>query len=660
METIITIAIIAVSILVALAWVASRFKKVQGTGTALIINGWSEITASLVGGFVWPRINSYKFVDITDKKIVIVRRGVAKDDDGYGSSQYEGIHCKDNIRADLEVGFYIGFDNDIENVKLAANSLGINRIGVQEELEAHLTEKLSEALKSTVKNFNYKELHESRNAFRDKVKEALQGDLSGYRILDVVIDKVDQTSLDAHDEDNVLDVEGIRKIKEITSEQNIASNKITEMELSKKKKDTVEESQRRLELDKQLKETEARQKREIATIQATESAATKITEEAERERAERAEIKANEGIAIEKENMQREIDVTKNNNRRVVEIEAEKVNRAVDTERVETEREVSVREQEKEIQVETKKKDVAETVAERVRIEKGITTETEAIRTVEVEENAKREKFAHVTAAEARADSEKITTVKQAEASKESAEMQAKEKTVLAEANLNVSKLEAEGTIVKADAKKKDVAATGLAEAEVLSAMADAKEKDGLAEVKVETEMATAIRAKGDAEAHAEAEMGKAKAVGDSEKYKAMDSISPEVRAHEIEKLNIEKDQAVEIAQIDADKEIGIEGAKAMGAGLEKADLQIFGDENMLKEIKSSVTKAKAVDAKFDNSEILNLLVDQYRNDEAKLSEDIKAILSSQDGSGNAVKNAMLAKLIASDGLKDLFTALSK
>lgn len=660
METLIGIGIFVLASLVIAGFLASRYKKVKEAGTALIVVGLNKIFASKVGAFVWPVIHSHKFVDVTDKKIVIVRRGVAKGDDKHGDRAYEGIHCQDNIRADLEVAFYIGLDDDLDNIVTLANKLGVQKIGSQELLEEHFTDKFSEALKSTVKQFDYEELHTSRQKFRDTVKSVLKDDLSGYKLLDVVIDKVDQTALEAHDAGNVLDVRGIRKIQSITAEENIATNKIIEEEKSKKKKDSVAEGTRRLELDKQLEEATAKQQREISVVQATEQSLTKVKEEEEREKGERAEIKANEGIAIENENMDREVEVTKINNRRVVEIEAEKVNRATETERVETEREVEVRTQEKEQQVEVKKKDVAETVAERVAIEKNITKEQEAIRTVEVEESAKREKFAQVTASEALADSNKITTVRAAEASKDSSELQAQELVVKAEANLKADKLEADGIIAKAEAKKQDLAAPGLAEAEVLSNMAGAKEKDGLAEVKVKTGLAGAIKAEGEALAFSEEAMGKAVAVGETEKYKAMDSISVEVREHEIKKLHIEKDQQVEIAQIDADKEIGIEGAKAMGAGLEKADLQIFGDENMLKAIKESVSGAKSIDAKFDNSEILSLLVKEYRGDKAKLTDDLKDILTSQDGAGNAVKNTMLAKLIASDGLGSLIQAITK
>lgn len=660
MEILIVIGIIVLSALLIAGFWASCYKKVKEPGKALITVGWKDTTASKVGGFVWPKINSYRFVDTTDKKITLVRRGVVKGDTNYGDSAYEGIHCKDNIRADLVASFYIGLDDDLDNIVELAGKLGIEKIGDKELLEEFFKDKFSEALKSTVKQFDYEELHTSRMKFREAVKEVLKGDLSGYDILDVVIDKVDQTALDAHDPGNVLDVRGIRKIQDITATENIATNKIIEEEKSKKKKDSVEEGTRRLELDKNLKSAEAKQKREISVVEDTELSLSKITKEVEREKGARAEIKANEGIAIEAENMEREVEVTKVNNRRVVEIETEKVNRATETERVETQREVAVKTQEMTQEVEVKKKDVAETVADRVRIEKSITVETEAIRTVEVEEGAKREKFAQITASEAVADSNKITTVIAAEASKVSSDFKAQEQVVSAEAKLKTDKLEADGIIAKAEAKKQDLAAPGLAEAEVLSNMAGAKEKDGLADVKVKTELAGAIKAEGEALAFSEEAMGKAIAVGETEKYKAMDSISVEVREHEIKKLHIEKDQQVEIAQIDADKEIGIEGAKAMGAGLEKADLQIFGDENMLKAIKESVTGAKSIDAKFDNSEVLSLLVKEYRGDEAKLSEDLKEIMTSQDGAGNAVKNTMLAKLIASDGLGSLVKALTK
>jgi flotillin len=654
------IASLVVTALIIAGFLASRYKKVKAAGTALIVIGYKNIFASKVGAFVWPVIHSHKMVDVTDKKIVIVRRGVRKGDEKHGDRAYEGIHCKDNIRADLEVAFYIGLDDNLNNIVNLANKLGVDKIGNQNLLEEHFTDKFSEGLKTTVKQFDYEDLHTSRQIFRDKLKESLKDDLSGYRLLDVVIDKIDQTALEAHDAGNVLDVRGIRKINQITAEENIATNKIVEEERSKKKKDTVAAEQIRLTLDKDLQEAQSKQKREIATVVATEESLTKVKQEEERRKGAVAEIKANEGIEIENENKNREVSVTQINNRRVVEIEGEKVKRATETERVKTEREVAVSQQEMEVEVEGKKKDVADTKSERVRIERQITTEEEATRTVQVQADADREKYVVVTASEAKSLSDKIAIVAAAEAQNDASVLKAKETVVLAEASLTSDKLIAQGTIARAEATRKELAAPGLAEAEVVDAMADAQEKTGVAEANVQTKKADAIRAEGSALADSEAEMGKAKAVGDSEKYKAMDSISPEVRAHELQKLHIEKDLSVEIAQINADKDVGVSGAVAMGEGMKGADLQIIGDTGMLTEIKNSISTAKAVDAKFDNSEILSLLVEQYRGKEANLTDDIKTILTTQDGAGNAIKNTMLAKLISSNGLGDLLKIIQK
>lgn len=660
MNAIIMIAVLTICILGVLIFIGSRYKKVKEAGTAIVVVGLKNIYASKVGAFVWPVVNSHKFVDITDKKLIIIRKGVNKNDINHGNGEYEGIHCKDNIRADLEVAFYIGLDDNEDNIATVANKLGANNIGIQSFLSEYFKDKFSEALKSVVKQFDYEELHVNRELFRTKVKEVLKDDLSGYQIKDVVIDKIDQTSLSAHDSGNILDVQGIRKINEITSQQNIQTNFIIEQEKSKMKKDTVNAEKERLELDKQLKEQEAKTKREIETVRAQEEASISVKKEEERQRSETAKIKADEVIAIELINKEREVETSNINNERVLEIERERVNRAKQSEVVETERYVRVKAEEAEKEVEEQRKIVAEVVSERTKVERLITKEEEETKTLSVKEEADRKKYEEVVKAQAQAESEKVSIVQKAEGDRIAAEEKSKEKERIAQAELIENKLKAEGKSVLAEAMKKEIAAKGLAEAEVLEKMAEAKEKDGLAEVKIKQEMASAIEAEGIAVAKSEAEMGRAKAVADKEKYAAMSSISQETRQHEINKLNIEKDEKVEIAKVQSEKEVGIESAKAMAAGLSKAEMQIIGDENMLNSIKGSMTQAKSIDAKFNNSEVLSALVAKYKNQPESLADDIKEILTANDGTGGAVKNVMLAKLISSGGLDELVKMLKK
>ena len=69
------------------------------------------------------------------------------------------------------------------------------------------------------------------------------------------------------DPDNILDAEGIKKITELTAEQAKLSNKIQRDKEKVIKQQDVEAREAILELERQLKETEARQQREVETVQ---------------------------------------------------------------------------------------------------------------------------------------------------------------------------------------------------------------------------------------------------------------------------------------------------------------------------------------------------------------------------------------------------------
>ncbi len=67
--------------LLILMFITSRYKKVRGEGDALIVNGVDRTRASLTGTFVWPVINQFEYMDITRKKISVIRSG-SKDQEG--------------------------------------------------------------------------------------------------------------------------------------------------------------------------------------------------------------------------------------------------------------------------------------------------------------------------------------------------------------------------------------------------------------------------------------------------------------------------------------------------------------------------------------------------------------------------------------------------
>lgn len=620
MMWLITLGVAVFLLLCIVGLLAKWYKKVDTQGKALIINGKQSVTATFTGGIVYPIINTFEYMDITRKKISIERRGQSN----ANGEEYEGIHCRDNIRADLKVDFYIGVNPTEEDViKVSRHS--VKNVGDVNYLSNYFTPKFSEALKTAVKQFEFEDLLTKRNEFRDAVKQVIENDLDGFKLYDVVIDRVDQTALEAHDKNNILDVEGIRKIAERTSKKNIETNEIRQDEETKIKDKNVSATQARLQLDKQEQEAIARQQREIAVVKAQEEALASEKQDQERLRMESARIKTDEQVAIEEENKEREIRIAKINNERVTEIEQEKVNRAKETERVETEREVAVRNMQKEKEVETQKKEVADTKSTRVQIERKIATEEEETENLRTREKAEREKLVIIKAAEATAEADKTREVTKATASKEAAAYEAETVRVRAEAEYEQHSKQAEGRKKLAEANREEIAAEGLAKASV------------------EKEMASAIEAKGRAEAEATRELGLAQAAGDEAKYKAMGAIDEKTREHDQFKLRLEKEKEVEIESLHTQAKTVTENANVLSAALSKADMQIIGDAQIFDQIRHSMVTGKSIDKKFDSSDVLNSIVQKYRTGEGDLPQDIKELLQSSNVSTGDIGNLLLA-----------------
>jgi len=103
--------------------------------------------------------------------------------------------------------------------------------------------KFSEALKTVGKNMDFVDLFENRIKFRDEIVDVIGNDLNGYVLEDVAIDYLEQTPMTHLDPQNILDAEGIRKITQLTSVQNISTNELSrdeELAITKKNVETRE------------------------------------------------------------------------------------------------------------------------------------------------------------------------------------------------------------------------------------------------------------------------------------------------------------------------------------------------------------------------------------------------------------------------------------
>jgi len=574
-------------------------------GTALIVNDMSsKPKVHFTGAMVYPIIYKKELMRISLITLDVDRRGT------------DGLICKDNMRADIVVAFYLRVNETAEDVLKVAKSIGAGRASDKDAVNELFNAKFSEALKTVGKQIEFVKLFENRQEFREKIIEVIGDDLNGYVLEDVAIDYLEQTPKSSLDPSNILDAEGIKKITELTAEQNVRTNILERDEELAIKKKNVETVEAMLELERQQADAEAKQEREVATIRAREEAETKKVQEEERKKAETTVIQVEQDLAVQTENQQREVEVASQNRQRAVAIEEEKVVRARDLEIVAREREVELQRIEAEKAVELEKKEIANVIRERVAVDKTVAIEEENIKEVREVSEADRAKQTQVLAAEAQAEEEKTKQVKAAEAEEEAAKHKAVEITTIAQAELDAAAKEAEGKKKLAEGIQAEEAATGLAEARVQAAKADSLEKEGLAEANI-------IQAKGNAEADALLGTGKAQAEvtreqfkaeadGLTDKFEAMNAMSGDARAHEEFRMGLETALKEALASIEAGKEIAHENAEVLATALEKANIDIVGGEDhFFDNFAKSLSIGKAVDGLADKSSTIAALIDR-------------------------------------------------
>ncbi|HCE9579072.1 TPA: flotillin family protein [Pseudomonas aeruginosa] len=619
-------------------------------GTALIVNDMSSTPkVHFTGALVYPVIHLKEFMRISLITLEVDRRGK------------DGLICRDNMRADITVAFYLRVNETQDDVLKVAKAIGVDRASDRSAVNELFNAKFSEALKTVGKQFDFVQLFENRQDFRDRIIEVIGNDLNGYVLEDVAIDYLEQTAKNSLDPSNILDAEGIRKITELTATQNVITNELERNEELAIKKKNVETREAALALERQQADAEARQKREIETIRAREEAETARVKEEERLKAEQARIQAQQEIDVRTENHQREVEVAQQNRQRAVVIEVEKVTRAKDLEIVAREREVELQKIEKEKALEEQRKNIANVIRERVAVEKTVAQEEERIKEVREVSEAERVKQVILLQAQAEAEQELVRQVKQAEADEARSKHKAVEINTMAQAELEAASKQAEAKKrlaegieaeraapgladarvleVTAAAKEKDGLAAarvraeqliaeargdeerGLADARVLEAQAAAKEKDGLAEAKVLAEKlgaqargeeqlgtakAKATKDQGSAEAEVLLQRLNAEAEGLGKKFGALDALSDSARQHEEFRMQLEKSFEEAMAAIAANKDIAKDQAEVLATALGKANIEIVGGEgDFFNSFAKSLSVGKAIEGVVGKSPVV-------------------------------------------------------
>lgn len=650
--------VLAVLILGLFAMFAKFYRKVE-QGYALIVNTLrAEPDVTFTGRMVYPIIHKAELMDISLKTIEIDRSG------------NEGLICRDNIRADIKVKFFVRVNKTAEDVLKVAQGIGCERASNHDTLEELFSAKFSEALKTVGKAMDFVELYQARDRFRDEIVRQIGDDLSGYVLEDAAIDFLEQTPMAKLDSNNILDAQGIKKITELTAVEHVRTNELRRNEEMQIKKKDVETAEALLELERQAADAKARQQREIASVRAREEAETLKIQAEEKSKADMAQLQAEQTVAVQQQNVLREKEVAENNRKRAVAIEEEKVTRARELEVVDREKEVTLQRIDKDRAVEVQKKAIADVIRERIVVERTVAEQEEAIKELRTVAEADRTKKSTIIMAEGQAEEKLLLEVRAAEAQERRARHKAAEDLTLADAKLKVAERDAEAKKREAEGVEAISAAPGLAAAKVqklsaeaqlatmqaeaqglrakLEAEAQGNEKLGLAQVAVRLAEAEATVKAGQADAQTVEARFQAEAAGLREKFDAMKVMSDDTRAHEEFRMRLEKSHVETIKGIEAQTTIAKEQAEVLGTALANAKIDIVGGQgDYFDQFVKALSLGKGIDGVIAKSNTLQVGLKEHLTGDRDMVGDFRDIVGALGSSSGELQQLSVASLVA-------------
>ena len=359
----------------------------------------------------------------------------------------QALITRDRMRVDVMAEFYVRVKPSAESIATAAQTLGMKTMS-PDELKDLVEGKFVDALRAVAAEMAMEELHEKRVDFVQKVQQVVSEDLfkNGLELETVSLTGLDQTSFEFFNPQNAFDAEGLTKLTETIEGRRKKRNEIEQdTDLAIKTKN-LEAEQQRLKISREEEYAKLEQEREIAVRRAEQEAsiaeqeASIAEQEAQKKReAEEAKIAA-----------EREVDLKRIAAERDIKNEDIRKAQAVEQAEVERRKAIELAEQDRAIAVAEKSRAESEAKAEADKARAAAVREEESVITVRETERAERAKAVELIAAEEAAQKDAISLTVAAEAEKQAAQDRAEAVRIAAEAEAEKHRLQAKG---EADAK---------------------------------------------------------------------------------------------------------------------------------------------------------------------------------------------------------------
>ena len=143
-------------------------------GEAGVRTGFGGMVVTEHWIFCYPLLHRWDTMDIKVKKLEVARKGK------------DGLVCRDNIRVDIEVSFYLRVWG-IENVGQVAETVGCEAASDLDFLRDMFEDNFLDALGAAVKQMDSDKLYTERSQFREMIVKEIGEDLNGYLLEDVAI-----------------------------------------------------------------------------------------------------------------------------------------------------------------------------------------------------------------------------------------------------------------------------------------------------------------------------------------------------------------------------------------------------------------------------------------------------------------------------------------
>jgi flotillin len=427
-------AIVLLVALIAIGIVLARLYRRSEKDRAYVRTGFGGQKVVLDGGsLVLPVFHSIAWVNLQTLRLDIKR------------DTAEAMITKDRMRVDIGVEFYVRVKPDAQSIGLAAQTLGArtNDAALLREL---VEAKFVDALRSVAATMTLADLQEQRAAFVKSVQNTVSSDLelNGLELESASLTKLDQTDTKYFNPNNAFDAEGLTALTKITEAKRQERNStVRAAEVAIAQQD-LDARQKTLEIERQKKEAELNQQRDIVNKSAATRAESAL-KEAEAQRAEAtAKIEAEQAIA-ERQALARKVQESAAIDAQLVIAQKQtEADRTAETLRIAKQRDVELADQDRSIVVATKSQEqsVAQAKAEEARAV--ATSALESVETARKVALAERDRQTAVIMARQQAEQEATKITVAAEAEKEAALNTAQAVKISAQAEADAAKIKAD------------------------------------------------------------------------------------------------------------------------------------------------------------------------------------------------------------------------